>query len=95
MCQDMVKLAVGDIRFLHLEIQELAAAGFKLPELLKLVTVNPAKRTGLFATKGSIEVGKDADLVVLDRELNIDSVIAKGQVMVYEKQILIKGTFEA
>jgi beta-aspartyl-dipeptidase (metallo-type) len=92
---NVVKLAVGDIRFLHLEIQELAAAGFKLPQLLKLVTANPAKRAGLFATKGSMEVGKDADLVILDRELNIDSVIAKGQVMLYEKEILIKGTFEA
>jgi beta-aspartyl-dipeptidase (metallo-type) len=92
---NVVKLAVGDIRFLHLEIQELAAAGFKLPQLLKLVTANPAKRTGLFATKGSLEVGKDADLVILDREMNIDSVIAKGRVMVHEKEILIKGTFEA
>jgi beta-aspartyl-dipeptidase (metallo-type) len=92
---NVVKLAVGDIRFLHLEIQELAAAGFKLPVLLRLVTANPAKRAGLFATKGSMEVGKDADLVILDRELNIDSVIAKGQVMLYEKEILIKGTFEA
>ncbi len=91
---NIVKLAVGDIQFLHLEIQELAAAGFQLPELLKLVTTNPAKRTGLFATKGSIEAGKDADLLILDRELNIDSVIAKGQVMIYEKEILIKGTFE-
>jgi beta-aspartyl-dipeptidase (metallo-type) len=91
---NVVKLAVGDIRFLHLEIQELAAAGFKLPQLLKLVTANPAKRAGLFATKGSLEVGKDADLVILDREMNIDSVIAKGQMMVREKEILIKGTFE-
>lgn len=91
---NVVKLAVGDIRFLHSEIQELGAAGFQLPQLLKLVTANPAKRAGLFATKGSLEVGKDADLVIMDREMNIDSVIAKGQVMVYEKENLIKGTFE-
>lgn len=92
---NVAKLAVGDIRFLHLEIQELAAAGFQLPQLLKLVTANPAKRAGLFTTKGSLEVGKDADLVIMDREMNIDSVIAKGQVMVYEKETLTKGTFEA
>ena len=92
---NVAKLGVGDIRFLHLEIQELAAAGFQLPQLLKLVTANPAKRAGLFTTKGSLEVGKDADLVIMDREMNIDSVIAKGQVMVYEKETLTKGTFEA
>lgn len=92
---NMVKLAVGDIRFLHLEIQALAAAGLELPQVLKLVSENPARRTGLFATKGSLEVGKDADLVVLDPDLNIDAVIAKGQPMVQEQRIRVKGTFEA
>jgi beta-aspartyl-dipeptidase (metallo-type) len=60
-----------------------------------LVSENPARRIGLFATKGSLEVGKDADLVVLNPDLNIDTVIAKGQRMVQEQRIRVKGTFEA
>ena len=55
----------------------------------------PMKATPWADKIGSLEVGKDADLVIMDREMNIDSVIAKGQVMVYEKETLTKGTFEA
>ncbi len=41
-----------------------------------------------------IEVGFDADLVILDEELNIDSVLALGRVMVENKIPIVKGTFE-
>jgi len=91
---EMVQLAVGDIRSLHRELQELAAAGFELSEVLQLVTENPARRTGLSAAKGSLAVGKDADLVVMDPDLNIDAVIARGRLMVHQKRVRVKGTFE-
>jgi beta-aspartyl-dipeptidase (metallo-type) len=65
-----------------------------LEEALKLVTINAAKRAAIDRNKGSLEMGKDADLLILDKELNIETVIAKGQVMIYEGQVVVKGTFE-
>jgi len=58
------------------------------------VTANPAKRVGLFDSKGSIEAGKDADLLILRPDLNIESVFAKGRLMVDRGKVLVKGTFE-
>ncbi|MDI6761650.1 MAG: beta-aspartyl-peptidase [Thermodesulfobacteriota bacterium] len=91
---EIIKLAVGDIQYLHSECKELVKGGFPLDQVLKMVTANPAKRTGIDRWKGSIEEGKDADLLILDKDLEIETVIAKGQMMVHQKKILIKGTFE-
>ncbi len=45
--------------------------------------------------KGRIGIEKDADIVILDNELNINDVIAKGKVAMRNKKLLMKGTFEA
>ena len=49
----------------------------------------------LYPRKGAVAVGSDADLVLLDQDLEIDSVIAKGRCMMLEKELLVKGTFES
>ena len=90
----MIKLGVGDIQNLHFEWRELVEEGFSLEDVLKMVTSNPAKRTGIFQSKGSIEEGKDADLLILSNDLKIESVMAKGQMMIHQGEVLIKGTFE-
>lgn len=65
-----------------------------LATILRAVTVNPATILKL-TTKGQIAVGFDADLCLLDAEtLDIDTVIAKGQTMVANRDIKIFGTFE-
>lgn len=62
--------------------------------VLRAVTCNPAKILKLHQ-KGNIALGKDADFCLLDKEtLDIRTVIAKGQVMVDEKEVCIWGTFE-
>lgn len=90
----LLRLAVGDIRNLYLEFKELVKGGFPLEETLKLVTLNPAKRVGIDRSKGSLKEGKDADLLILNKDLEIESVLAKGQIMVHQGEILVKGTFE-
>ena len=65
----MIKLGVGDIQNLHFEWRELVKEGFSLKDVLKMVTSNPAKRTGIFQSKGSIEEGEDADLLILSNDL--------------------------
>src|SRR5690349_2117125 len=52
--------------------------GLTHDEALKLVTINPAIQLGIDKRVGSIEVGKDADLVVYDRDpLSAYAVVQK------------------
>ena len=90
----LIRLAVGDIRDLYLDWKELVEGGFALEDVLKMVTTNPAKRAGIYPCKGSIEEGKDADLLILNSDLKIESDIAKGQMMIERGEVLVKGTFE-
>lgn len=90
----MIRLAVGDIRNLYIEVKELVKEGFGLEDVLKMVTSNPAKRVGIFQTKGSLEEDKDGDLLILNKALEIETVIAKGQIMVEHGVVRVRGTFE-
>lgn len=45
------------------------------------VTMNPAQRLGVYDTYGSIQVGKKANVVLLDEELNIQAVIKDGRIL--------------
>jgi len=65
----------------------------RLEEIIKVITSNPATIFKLKG-KGFIERGFDADLVILDKNLDIDSVFALGQIMVKNKVAVVKGTFE-
>lgn len=49
--------------------------GVSLPDAVRMATLNPARAIGLDREKGSIEIGKDADLVIFDDKLNIINVI--------------------
>ncbi|MCF8017902.1 MAG: N-acetylglucosamine-6-phosphate deacetylase [Vallitaleaceae bacterium] len=55
----------------------------ELEKLLPLVTLNQATYLGISDKKGSIDVGKDADLVIMDRDFSIQSTFVKGR-KVYE-----------
>ncbi len=90
----LVRLGVGDIKCLFEDWQRLVAAGLSMEDSLKIVTTNPAERAGLSASKGRLDVGKDADLLILNRDLTIDSVLAKGRLMVDRGKTAVKGTFE-
>jgi N-acetylglucosamine-6-phosphate deacetylase len=55
--------------------------GASLQEAVMMATINPAKVLGVENRKGSIASGKDADLVILDEELNVCSTVVKGEVL--------------
>jgi N-acetylglucosamine-6-phosphate deacetylase len=44
-----------------------------------MASLTPARVAGVAAERGSIEVGKLADLVVLDRDLNVRRVYVRGR----------------
>ena len=53
-------------------------AGIPLASAVKCVTQNPARAIGLSEEYGSIESGKYASLVILDKELQIKAILKKG-----------------
>ena len=79
---------------MHLTIKSLVRRGLPLEEAIKLLTSTPAELLGKAGIKGCVAVGADADLLVLDEKLDIDTLFAKGKVAILDKQIVLKGRFE-
>lgn len=88
-------LGVGKVTSLYREMRDAVLAdGVSLTDALRTVTSNPAALLKL-ERKGKISEHADADLVLADADtLEIDTVIAKGKLMISGKQVLVKGTFE-
>jgi N-acetylglucosamine-6-phosphate deacetylase len=45
--------------------------------------------------RGEIAVGKRADLLVVNHDLEVDLVIANGRILVRDGEPLVRGPFEA
>lgn len=86
-------LGVGKVSTLYEQVRLAVTHGVPLEKALLPVTRNPAKILKL-KTKGSIAVEMDADIVLLDSDLNVDTVISKGKVLMLNKEQLVRGTFE-
>jgi N-acetylglucosamine-6-phosphate deacetylase len=56
-------------------------AGVNLQDAVKMATLTPARILGVDDEKGSIDKGKDADIVVFDENINIRMTIAEGEVV--------------
>lgn len=52
----------------------------ELPQIIQMATFNPARAIGEEGRKGSLEVGKDADIIICDQELNVKMAMVRGQV---------------
>ncbi|MDY3920450.1 MAG: beta-aspartyl-peptidase [Candidatus Limivivens sp.] len=88
-------LGVGKVSSLYREMRDaVLTEGVSLTNALKAVTANPAALLKL-PGKGRVAEGADADLVLADAQtLELQTLLARGQLMISEKQILVKGTFE-
>jgi N-acetylglucosamine-6-phosphate deacetylase len=51
-----------------------------LADVVKMTAENPARQINIFDRKGSIENGKDADLIILDEENNLYMTICRGKI---------------
>lgn len=62
--------------------------GVGLPDAVKMASLNPAGVLGLRGSLGSLQVGKRANLVVMDEDLDVRMAMVEGRI-VYDRQ---KGT---
>ncbi|USK75279.1 N-acetylglucosamine-6-phosphate deacetylase [Peribacillus frigoritolerans] len=49
-----------------------------MTDIIKMTAENPAKQLRIFDRKGSIQVGKDADLVILNDRLDVEMTFCRG-----------------
>ncbi|WP_353094444.1 beta-aspartyl-peptidase [Tissierella praeacuta] len=92
--KEFVGIKVGKVTSLFNEVRDaVLEEGLPLEKVLKTITSNPAALLKLKG-KGQIKEGYDADIVLLDeKNLEIDTVIAKGQIMIENKEIKVFNTF--
>lgn len=51
-------------------------------EAIKMLTLTPARVMKIDKRKGSIQVGKDADLIVFDNQINVSKVFVNGELVI-------------
>jgi N-acetylglucosamine-6-phosphate deacetylase len=56
-----------------------------LPEVIRMATLTPAERTGIAGKYGSVEVGKQADLLILNKGLQVERVFVSGREMKFDE----------
>ena len=74
---------------LHKELQELSKAGIPNDSLIKIATYKAADWLGVLNKTGTVEKGKDADLIILNKNpllniqntLEIDKVVQQGKLI--------------
>jgi N-acetylglucosamine-6-phosphate deacetylase len=75
----------GSVLTMETALRNVAeATGLPLAMLWPMTSLNAARAIGVSAAKGSLEVGKDADLAVLDDTFGVRLTVAEGTV-VYEQ----------
>ncbi len=91
--KEFVGLDIGKVTCNYEQFRLAVKNGVAIEKTLKAVTYNPAKILKL-QNKGTIAQGKDADILLLDHDLALVDVIAKGKVLMANHEVIVKGTFE-
>lgn len=56
-------------------------ADVPMVEAVRMITLTPARIVGVDSSKGSIAVGKDADIVLFDDNITVDLTLIKGEII--------------
>ncbi len=87
------RMDVGHAGALMDTIRSRLARGLPLERVLPAFTANPARLLRL-AGKGTIATGGDADLVALDGDGAVQTVIVRGRIHLQDGAAVRRGTFE-
>jgi len=55
-------------------------ADVPLYQAVKMMSATPARNIGIFSRKGSLAIGKDADVIIFDDNINVSTVMVGGEV---------------
>lgn len=91
---ECIGLTYASPKSLHKTIKVLVEKGYPLEKALKLLTTTPANILGKNGVKGCVAENADADLLVLDDDLNIVNLFARGKTAILDGKVIMKGRFE-
>ena len=91
---ECIGLTYASPKYLHETVRYLVKKGLSLENVLKMVTSTPADLLAKKGVKGCVAAGADADLLVLDDDMNIESLFMRGKTAVWKGEALMKGRFE-
>jgi N-acetylglucosamine-6-phosphate deacetylase len=77
-CRNAEGTLAGSTLTLDRALRNVVGLGISLPDAVRMLTFNPAKLLGIEFKKGSLRVGADADVLLLDEGLNLGGVWARG-----------------
>lgn len=80
--KNLIGMGIGKMDTLFTTVKELYNKGMDFSSALSMVTKNVAHCIGQDGRKGVIQNGADADLVLLDTDMHIDTVYARGKTVV-------------
>ncbi|HHT95369.1 MAG TPA: N-acetylglucosamine-6-phosphate deacetylase [Clostridia bacterium] len=69
----------GSIATFDMLIRTALKAGLPLKDIIKMSSVTPARIMGIDKQTGSLEKGKEADVIVFDNDINMHAVFVKGK----------------
>jgi beta-aspartyl-dipeptidase (metallo-type) len=91
---EVVGVLVQEVLHLYNEVRDLVVEeGLPIEVAIRPVTDTVARIYGLNA-KGRIAAGLDADLLLVEPDLTLRSVYARGQLMVRDGEVLVCGTYD-
>ena len=92
---EMIGIGAGHISALHDTICAMVKMqGCPLEKALRPVTENVAKALDIYPAKGILAAGSDADIVLLDADMNINTVYAMGKCMLKDGEMQVHANFE-
>jgi N-acetylglucosamine-6-phosphate deacetylase len=73
---------IGSVAPMNLCVANMVrSVGSSLVDAVKMASLNPVAVIGVDDRKGDLEPGKDADLVVIDEEVEVYITMVRGQVV--------------
>ena len=71
----------GSIATMDVLVRTMTQAGIPLGDALRMASETPARIMGVYDRKGSLQKDKDADILIMDKELNIRAVWQAGKLV--------------
>ncbi len=91
---NLVQIGVSDVDTIYKQIIYLVKQkNWSMEDALALGSRNVAKALELYPQKGAIQKGSDADLLLWDKDLTLDTVIAQGNILMKDGKLLTKKMF--
>ncbi len=78
-CRNAAGILAGSTLTLDRALRNIVNLGVPLADAVRMLTLNPATLLGIEFKKGSLRVGADGDVLLLDESLHVTDVWARGR----------------